>query len=113
MKIQGDFSKRFPPIRKYDVPFMKEPISRNKDAKCLGEKDLEVVGRYRKFKKIYFLSEMTLCGGSTVEPEILQHSEGRSEWYYPKEKPPRRRLQLWEKAIRLLAPRGSASKPVL
>ena len=74
---------------------------------------MEAIGRYRKFKEIYFLSEITQCDGSTVDPEVLQHSEGRSDWRYPKEKPPRKHLQLWEKAIRLVAPRGSASKPAL
>ena len=92
---------------------MTELIARNKDAKCLGSKDLEIVGRYRKFKKIYFLSEITPCDGATVDWEVLQHSEGKSDWRYPKEKPPRKHLQLWEKAIRLVAPRGSDSKPVL
>ena len=48
------------------MPFMTELIARNKDAKCLGSKDLEIVGRYRKLKKIYFLSEITLCDGATV-----------------------------------------------
>ena len=72
-----------------------------------------MAGKYQKFKKIYFLSEITLCDGATVDPEVLQHSKGRSDWRYPKEKPPRKHLQLWEKAVRLVAIRGSASKPVL
>ena len=38
---------------------MKELIARNKDAKCLGERDLEIIGRYQKFKTIYFLSEIS------------------------------------------------------
>ena len=113
VKIQGNFSRRFRPARKGDVSFMKELSARNKDAKCLGGKGLEIVGRYRKFKKIYFLSEITLCDGATVDPEVLQHSEGKLDWHYAKEKPPRKHLQLWEKAIRLVAPRGNASKPVL
>ena len=44
---------------------------------------------------------------------MLQHSKGRSDWRYPKEKPPRKNLQLWEKAIGLATPRGSTGKPVL
>ena len=54
MRIQGEFTRRFCPGRKGDVPFMKELIARNKDAKCLGARDLEIVGRYQKLKKIYF-----------------------------------------------------------
>ena len=95
------------------MPFMTELIARNKDAKCLGSKDLETVGRYQKIKKTYFLSEITLCDGAAVDSEVLQHSEGRSDWRYSKEKPPRKHLRLWEKAIRLVAPRGSTRKPVL
>ena len=113
MRIQGKFARRIRPVRKDDVSFMTELIARNKDTKCLRSNDLEIVGRYRKFKNIYFLSEITLCDGATVDREVLQHSEGRSDWRYPKEKPPRKHLQLWEKAIRLVAPRGSANKPVL
>ena len=74
---------------------------------------MEIVCKYRKFKKVYFLSEITLCDGATVDPEVLQQSEGRSDLRYPKEKPPRKHLQLWGKAIRMVTPRGSADKPVL
>ena len=37
-KIQRNFSRRFRPVRKGDVPFMRELIVRNKDKNCLGEK---------------------------------------------------------------------------
>ena len=74
---------------------------------------MKIVGRYRKFKKIYFLSEITLCDGATVDPDVLQHSKEKLDWRYSREKPPRKHLQLWEKAIRLVAPRGSASKTAL
>ena len=105
MRIQGKFTRRLRLVKKGDVPFMTELIVRNKDAKCLGAKDLEIVGKYRKFN--YFLSEITLCDGATVDPKVLRHSEGRLDWRYPKEKkPPRKHLQLWENAIRLLAPIG-------
>ena len=114
VRVQGKLARCLCPVRKGDVPFMTELIARNKDAKCLRSNDLEIVGRYWKFKKIYFLSVITLCDGATVDQEVLQHSEGRSDWYYYlKEKPPRKHLQLWEKTIRLVAARGSASKPVL
>ena len=83
-RIQGKFTRHFHPIRKGDVPFMAELIVRNKNAKCLGSKDLEIVGRYWKFKKVYFLSEITLCDGATVDREVLQHSKGRSDWRYQK-----------------------------
>ena len=46
VRIQGKYTRCFRPVRKGDVPFMKELIARNKDAKCLGAKDLEIVGRY-------------------------------------------------------------------
>ena len=49
VRIQGKFAKHLRPVRTGDVPFMKELIAQNKDAKCLGAKDPEIVGRYRKF----------------------------------------------------------------
>ena len=61
MRIQGKFARRLRPVRKGDVPFMTELIVQNKDAKCLGSKDFEIAGRYRKFKKFYFLSKRILC----------------------------------------------------
>ena len=71
---------------------MKELIAQNKDAKCFGGKDLEIVGRFRKFKKIYLMSEIMLCDGATVGPEVLKHSELKLNWRYPREKPPRKHL---------------------
>ena len=38
VRIQGKLNKHVCPVRKGDVPFMREVIARNKDAKCLGAK---------------------------------------------------------------------------
>ena len=78
VRIQEKFARRLRPIRKGDVPFMAELIVRNKGVKCLGSKDLVIVGMYWKFKKIYFLSEIPILrrihsgpgGAATQQREI-------------------------------------------
>ena len=47
---------------------------------------------FREEYLVYFLSEITLCDGATVDPQVLQHSKGKSDWHYLREKPPRKHL---------------------
>ena len=70
-------------------------MEQNKIVKIFNKKELEDVSRCRKYKKVYYLSDITHVDGEEVDLEILVQQEGVSRWNFPVEKPTHRMLKLW------------------
>ncbi len=67
-------------------------------------KQLSILNRVRKRKCLFFLSELVLCDGHTIDITLLDGSEGSSRnKTYPMEKPTSSDVSLWMNAIRSLS----------
>ena len=60
---------------------------------------LEELNRVRRYKKVFSKSDILESDGQTVLPSMMDRSEGKSKWEFPKEKPRRKDFELWQSAI--------------
>ena len=88
-----------PPVRQRDKVIMEEIV------KLVPSTQWESINRARKFYKVYFLSQLVLCDGITVDPMKIQTtrcSQTDSTMRFPVEMPTRADLRLWRDTIALL-----------
>ena len=60
---------------------------------------LERLNIVRRYKKVFSKSNILESDGQTVLPSMMDKSEGTSAWTFPKEKPRRTDLELWQSAL--------------
>ena len=88
---------------RYEVPLMRERDTSLKDAFIetgiwqIGQ--LEDLNRVRRYKKVFSKSDILESDGQTVLPSMMDKSEGKSKWVFPKEKPRRKDFELWQSAL--------------
>lgn len=64
---------------------------------------LQVIGRWRNFKKVTLMSCATLCDGLMINPEIVTGEEGTSRKLFPHKEPNQKGLRLWQQVVRSIA----------
>jgi len=87
------------PVRERDQVLM-EAVTQ-----ILPSNQWESFNRARKYYRVYFLSQIILCDGMTVDPTMLQsrnHTQRESTMVFPKEEPTYSDFQLWRDTICLL-----------
>jgi hypothetical protein len=88
-----------PPVRQRDKVLMEEVIKLIPPSQWIG------FNRARKYYKVYFLSQLTLCDGITVDPAKLGNSKwtlAASTMRFPLEQPTRADLDLWRDTISVI-----------
>ena len=88
---------------KYEVPLMRERDTSLMDAFIetgIWQIDqLERLNIVRRYKKVFSKSDILESDGQTVLSSMMDNSEGTSTWTFPKEKPRRKDLELWQSAL--------------
>ena len=51
-------------------------LEHNKVTTSFSMRELEDIGRYKKFKKVYYLSDVIQVDKAEIDAEILMHKEG-------------------------------------
>lgn len=65
---------------------------------------LQIIGRWRKFKKITLVSCKTLCDGLTIDPEVMARAEGTPRHLFLHKEPHRKGIRLWQWTVMVLTP---------
>jgi len=100
IRLELDSALPFQPYRLGDKSIMRWFAESN----FFTTKQLSILNRVRKRKCVFFLSELVLCDGRTVDISLLDGSEGSSRnKTYPMEKPTSSDVSLWMNAIRSLS----------
>ena len=63
---------------------------------------LQVVGRWRKHKKITLVSCATLCDGLTIDPDVVTGEERTSRHWFPHKETRGKGIRLWQRAVMAL-----------
>ena len=63
---------------------------------------LKILNCVRRFKCVYSKSDILQPDGRTVMSEMMDKSEGSSDWTFPKEKPRGKDFELWQTALQHL-----------
>ena len=86
-----------PPIRERDEPLMELVIK-----KC-AQDQWTAINKVRKFKKVYFVSQMVAGNGTTILPDIINDESGRdTTMEFPREQPTSADLTIWRDALRTI-----------
>ncbi|KAL3788945.1 hypothetical protein HJC23_000229 [Cyclotella cryptica] len=88
-----------PLVRQGDKVLMEEVV------KLVPATQWESINRARRFYKVYFMSQLVLCDGCTVDPTKIQTTKCQhmdSKMRFPVEMPTRADLRLWRDTIALL-----------
>ena len=88
---------------KYEVPLMRERDTSLMDAfietGIWQIEQLERLNIVRRYKKVFSKSDILESDGQTVLSSMMDKFEGTSTWVFPKEKPRRTDLELWQSAL--------------
>ena len=63
---------------------------------------LEILNRVRRYKCVFFKSDILQPDGRTVLPSMMDKSQGTSNWTFPREKPTGKDIELWQGALQHL-----------
>ena len=85
----------FPLVRQADKGIMNVLV----DLNIYGNTDLDTINRVRRFKKAFFLSDLVLADGSTMDPTMLDGLPGVSTKTFSYELPLPRDILLWRNAM--------------
>ena len=86
-----------PKLREWDRVLMEIIIT------ILPPSQWTAFNRVRKFHKIYFLSQLTLCDGKTIDPALLTSEAPKpSKMRFPRECPTPEDFMLWKATLRAL-----------
>lgn len=98
-KVSVEFPEdvSIPPIREHDRVLMEDII------KILPPSQWIAFNRVRKFHKIYYISQLTLCDGKTIDPALLSATAShQSTMRFPRECPTPDDFTLWNATLRVL-----------
>jgi hypothetical protein len=97
-----------PPVRERDKVFMEEVM------RILPPSQWTSLNRARRFFKVYFLSQLVLCDGITVDPVKLRHTkQPASLMIFPHEQPTHSDLLLWRRTVALITSKTFRLSPRL
>ena len=97
-----------PPLRERDKVLMEEIIN------ILPPSQWVSFNRVRKFHKVYFISQLTLCDGKTIHPTLLTtNSTTHSTMRFPREAPTAKDFNLWVCTLRhITSPSFTLANPL-
>ena len=96
-KVKITFEARFEPLasRENDSTLMDVLVSRG----IWNKHELGILNRVRRYKQVYFRSDVIACNGRTVRPDMLDTSPGSSTWRFAREQPTTRDFSTWRAAL--------------
>ena len=97
------------PIREGDVALM----DLFRDSEVFDLQQLQVLQRYRHYKKAFYFSDVVTCDGRSISQFAQQPIEGLSKKVYPHERPRKKDHKLWISALKMISsPNMTLDRPL-